>query len=84
VTFETRSDADYAKIVPAIAEAGGYLRTIKRFDMADFLPRPEWLREMKRYGVLPPEATTASVNVYDTERRYWESLWHRPSKTPAK
>ena len=78
VTFATNTDADYAKILPAITEAGKYLQTIKRFDMAGFHPRPEWLREMKRYGVLPAEATTATVDVYDTEKRYWESLWYRP------
>jgi hypothetical protein len=76
-TFESDSDPDFALILAAIADAGKYLQTIKRFDMPGFQPRPEWLREMKRYGILPENTTVADP--YDTERRYWESLWHRPS-----
>ena len=76
-TFESDSDPDFALILAAIADAGKYLQTIKRFDMPGFQPRPEWLREMKRYGILPENTTVADP--YDTERRYWESLWHCPS-----
>ena len=49
--------------------------------MPNFKPRPAYLREMKRYGVLPadlPPATT--INPYQTDQRYWESLWYQPTK----
>jgi hypothetical protein len=36
---------------------------------------------MKRYGVLPKElAGDARLDVYATERDYWQSLWYRPVK----
>ena len=41
----------------AMATAGrDRLAQLKRFDMGGFLPRPEWVREMRRYGVLPQDA----------------------------
>jgi len=76
--FSNAADPDYAKILAAITDAKNYLDQIKRFDMLDFRPRPEWLREMKRYGILPGDlAADAPVDVYAVERSYWESLWYR-------
>jgi hypothetical protein len=51
-----------------------------------FKPRPEYFREMKKYGILPasfdPEKDV--FNVYDLDQKYWESLWYYPegSKRP--
>jgi hypothetical protein len=57
--------------------AGGkeQLERVKRFDMPDFRPRPDWVREMKRYGVLATDAKVDAIDVYQTERAYWRSLW---------
>ena len=43
-------------------------------------PRPEYVREMKRYGVLPEAFDPARdpFDPYAIDRIYWESLWHRP------
>ena len=47
--------------------------------MPGFQPRPEYVREMTRYGVLPPElAANQMLDVYATEQRYWRSLWYQP------
>jgi hypothetical protein len=33
---------------------------------------------MKRFGILPPDYNVKTpIDVYATERRYWESLWYR-------
>ena len=50
--FEDAADPDYQTILRAIEEAKDELDTIKRFDMPDFRPREEYLREMRRFGVL--------------------------------
>ena len=51
--------------------------------MPGFVPRGDWVREMKRYGVLPAEATPADISdVYAVERKYWESLWPQPGIPP--
>jgi hypothetical protein len=52
-----------------------------RFDMPDFQPRPEWVREMILFGILPPDTDPRRdpLDVYQIERRYWQSLHHHPS-----
>jgi cytochrome c553 len=77
--FADASDADYLRL-KAMCQAGRErLDHIKRFDMPDFRPRKDWVREMRRYGILAGEFHPSEVlNVYTTEQRYWESLWHRP------
>ncbi len=77
--FTTTTDADYRAIVAGIEEAKRYLESIGRFNMPGFHPEPEYLREMKRYGILPPDHRDDDpIDVYETDRRYWQSLHHRP------
>jgi len=75
--FADTGDAGYRKVLTAIDEVRKKLNEIKRFDMPGFRPRPAYVREMKRYGVLP--ATTEAndpIDVYATDRAYWQSLWY--------
>jgi len=74
-----KDDSDY-RLILAMCEAGKRrLDAIKRFDMPGFRPRPEWIREMKRYGILPANLPAdAPLDVYEIERRYWKSLWYQP------
>jgi hypothetical protein len=47
--------------------------------MAGFIPPAPYFREMKRYGILPPDlADGTPINYYDTDRQYWQSLWYAP------
>jgi hypothetical protein len=63
-----------------MATAGGTeLERIKRFDMPGFQPRPQYLRELRRYGVLALDhPDDAAVDPYQLDRQYWESQWYRP------
>ena len=71
------ADADYRALL-ALVEAGQRnLDSIKRFDMPGFRPTPQYVREMKHYGVLPADVPdNAVLNPYQLDRRYWESLWY--------
>jgi len=72
------NDPDYATLLAMVAAGARNLDSIKRFDMPGFRPRPEYLREMRHYGVLPANhPADAPVDFYDLDRRYWQSLWHR-------
>ncbi|HUT33987.1 MAG TPA: hypothetical protein VNE39_10930 [Planctomycetota bacterium] len=72
-------DPVYLKLLEAVCAAKDSLDRVKRFDMPGFRPNEHYLREMKRYGVLPPNLLPdAAVDVYGTDRAYWRSLWHRP------
>ncbi len=45
-------------------------------------PSPIYIREMQRYGILPPDfdIDRDPLDVYATDEDYWQSLWHRPTQ----
>lgn len=77
--FASPADPDYRRLLSGVQEAKAYLESISHFTMPGFRPAPEYVREMKRYGILPEAHQVGDpLDVYDTDRRYWESFWHRP------
>ncbi len=44
-------------------------------------PSPLYIREMKRYGILPPDFDIQHdpFDAYATDQAYWESFWYRPA-----
>ena len=83
--FADTMDADYQKLLAHCVAGKERLEQVKRFDMTDFTPRSDWVREMKRYGILAADPSAGSgFDVYNTERKYWESLWYRPTSTTDK
>ncbi len=82
--FADTNDPGYQKLLAMVSAGRDFLENESpRFDMPEFRPRVDWVREMKRYGILPENLLPdARVNVYRTERKYWESLWYHPS-SPA-
>ncbi|NUN94626.1 MAG: hypothetical protein HUU16_00485 [Candidatus Omnitrophica bacterium] len=79
--FNDPNDADYRTILAAIRDAKDRLEQIKRFDMPGFSPRQEYVREMRRYGILPGEGDLdQALDPYVLDRAYWQSLWHQPSR----
>jgi hypothetical protein len=82
VVFADRADPDYCALLTHIQVAGAKLDEIKRFDMPGFRPSEHYVREMKRYGVLPANLDpAASVDPYATDRAYWRSFWHVATET---
>jgi hypothetical protein len=75
--FADRSDPDYATLLAMVSAGRDELERIKRFDMPGFQPRPEYLRELRRYGILPANhPDNAPVDPYQLDRQYWEAQWH--------
>ncbi len=82
--FADKLDPDYKKLFALAVVGKAYLEKDRRFDMPNFKPREAWVREMKRYGILPASTTREeSINVYSVERAYWESLWYQPPKNSS-
>jgi hypothetical protein len=78
--FADTKDADYIKLLEIVQGQKRQLDKRKRFDMKGFRPGPHYIREMKKYGILDknlPE--NAEIDVYETDRAYWKSLWYKPS-----
>ena len=82
--FADTGDAGYQALLAMIAAGKQNLEAITRFDMPNFKPHPAYIREMKRYGVLPAGLPKdAAINPYQTDRLYWESLWYQPVTNPS-
>ncbi|MHC4228389.1 MAG: HzsA-related protein [Planctomycetota bacterium] len=78
--FANTQDPDYQKILAMCREGKKYLEEIKRFDMPGFIPPAGYVNEMKNYGILPDDLPDgAAIDVYATDRKYWQSLWYKPS-----
>jgi hypothetical protein len=74
--FASTNETDYQALLAMCRAGQQQLDRIKRFDMVDFKPRPDWVREMKRYGILPDQTAAGSpINVYQIERAYWQAFW---------
>ncbi|MFV1994983.1 MAG: hypothetical protein ACC661_06070, partial [Verrucomicrobiales bacterium] len=78
--FENTDDPDYQAMLAMIRAGKRKLEEVTRFDMDNFRPRTEYIREMKRFGILPEsfDATRETVDSYQLDQRYWESLWYKP------
>jgi hypothetical protein len=76
--FRDTKDADYQTLLAMIRAGHENLTRIKRFDMPDFQPPEAYLREMRRYGILPADGSLdGQANGYVLDRKYWQSLWYR-------
>ncbi|MGI6418564.1 MAG: hypothetical protein ACOX1P_23195 [Thermoguttaceae bacterium] len=82
--FRGTSDPDYEKILAMCRAGSEYLDRIKRFNMPGFRPSEFYVREMKRFGILPPDADPAAIDVYQTDQAYWASHWWRPEFASAR
>ena len=75
--FKSTDDPDYQAILAMIQDGHDVLEKVKRFDMKGFRPPKPYLREMKRYGVLPAsfDLDKDPVDPYELDRRYWALDW---------
>jgi hypothetical protein len=82
--WSSTDDPDYQTLLALCVAGKDKLEQIKRFDMPGFKPRQDWVREMQRYGILPPDCdATAPIDPYAVEQNYWESLWYQPQQVKA-
>jgi hypothetical protein len=76
--FRSTEDPDYGRLLAMVTAGKRKLDEIKRFDMPGFQPRPEYIREMKRFNVLPASFDARQpLDYYETDRRYWDSFIYR-------
>jgi len=77
VSFQDKNDPMYRFVLANLHKMRVRLMNeVKRFDMPDFCPRDEYIREMQRFGFLPKDlGPDDPIDVYETDRRYWESFW---------
>lgn len=78
--FANTQDPDYQTLLKMIESAKAYIDKDKRWHMDGFKPNSDYVREMKRYGILPEsfDMKKDPIDVFATDRRYWEMLWYYP------
>jgi hypothetical protein len=78
-------DPEYRSLLALMQERKKQYDEPPRFGMPGFRPNRQYIREMKRFGVLPAEFDPATdpVDPFDTDERYWRLFWSRPD-TPKK
>jgi hypothetical protein len=82
--FADTNDIGYRQLLAVCTAGRAFLDRDKRFDMAGFRPRVDWIREMKRFGVLPVHPPPDTwIDVYGVEKDYWKTLWYQPSASLA-
>ena len=75
--FTSQDDPDYAQLLSSIARAQSEIDSIPRYAQPNFRPNAQYIREMKRYGVLPVHdaADNQPVDYFTLDQAYWRSLW---------
>ena len=78
--FKDKNDPDYRTLLTYVEALHEALNRNKRFDMPDFRPNPHYVRELKRYGIIPQDFDRLKdpIDVYATDRAYWESFHYKP------
>ena len=85
VVFKSTKDPFYRRLLALVRDARGRMLAGKRFDMPGFRPTAHYIREMKRYGILPKDLPPdAPVDIYATDQAYWRSFWYVPKKDAKK
>lgn len=77
--FKDRNDKDWMAIVAAM-QRGREQYGAPRWGEAGFQPNAQYVREMKRFGVLPDTFDPArdKIDCFEVDQRYWATFTHRP------
>ncbi len=77
--FKSTNDPGYKKIIAGIKKVR---QDLYRFELAGFRPHNHYIRELKRFRILPQDFNPHNdpIDPYETDRAYWKSLWHTPKK----
>ena len=80
--FKDTRDPDYQALLATIAQGKAELDASPRYGSPGFKPNPQYIREMKRFGILPASFDAAKdlINVFQTDEAYWRSFWQAAGK----
>lgn len=78
--FKDRNDPDYKELLNALVKARTLYEEGKTYGSPTFKPNRQYIREMKKYGVLPQsfDITKNEIDVFQTDQKYWKSFWYVP------
>ncbi|MHC4118916.1 MAG: HzsA-related protein [Planctomycetota bacterium] len=78
--FTGKDDIGYKILLAAIEKQKKRLQEVPRFGTPQFKPNKQYVREMKRFGVLPAEFDLSRdpIDVFETDQQYWKQFWYQP------
>jgi len=78
--FEGTEDVDYRTLLTDIRGRNQQLAATARYGMPGFKPNRQYIREMKRFGVLPAqfEPGVDPVDGFSLDQEYWKLSWYHP------
>jgi hypothetical protein len=77
--FEGTNDQNYRSLLDAIWRNKKRVDKKPRYGTPGFKPNVQYIREMKKYGVLSPEFdfNREHIDVFETDQKYWKIFWCR-------
>ena len=81
--FGGTNDPNYQILLGTIWKHKRRVDQVPRYGMPGFKPNRQYIREMKKFGVLSPEFDLSrdAIDVFETDREYWKLFWYRPDST---
>jgi hypothetical protein len=77
--FKSKEDPDYQRMSRAASNWQAAWQTSRAFGSPGFQVNPQYIREMKRFGILPEDISADQVDPYATDQRYWAMFHYRPA-----
>jgi hypothetical protein len=78
--FKGNGDSDYQRLLGLIEKAKSALDEEPRYATPGFKPNRQYIREMKKYGILPLQFDLAKdpIDVFELDQAYWRAAWYSP------
>ncbi len=82
--FLDKNDPDYATLLASINNGKALYDARPPWGTPGWQPNPQYLREMKRFGLLPDSYDPAKdpFDPFAMDQAYWRSLWPLAARTP--
>jgi len=76
--FQGTQDPGYRSLLAALGGVKERLDAVPRYGTPQFRPNRQYVREMKRFGVLPARFDPARdpIDVFQIDQQYWRLFWY--------
>jgi hypothetical protein len=82
--FANTEDRDYQHILASLQRAKADADVRPRYGTPGFQPNRQYIREMKRYGVLAADYDPrhGPLDFFQIDQDYWRTYWYTPPEQP--
>jgi hypothetical protein len=78
--FADTNDPAYQSMLASIRRGKAEADVRPRYGTPGFRPNRQYIRELKRYGILASnfDHRTSPIDIFEADRAYWRSYWYAP------